>query len=1225
MPAIIARRDAARPGGLRFVRADITFAQARKLADDPEVVAVMPNKAIEVPPVPGPHLTWESLSQGGAALPLATDPIAPATWFAKDVHGASAAWAAGYTGAGVKVAIVDEGIDFGHPDLEGCQARVTDPSSPYFGWPIAFDPPAMAAYAASRQLFMGGYTNTYLTVTGTTAVFRGRTYTLPGTSKSGIYHIGAHPSYWLPFIIGDWGAPAAVLVADESAPGVYDTVYVDINKDYDFRNDKPCRRGDEAAWVDLDGDGLADLSAGMVYFIADGIHPIPASDWLYHLAPPANGTLVAFAGAFGKDENHGTLVASAVAARGKVGTTYSLPQKPPGSGGMVYGMAPGAGIIQVGNVYASYADLYDAIQFAIAGYDGIPGTGDEADIVNMSFSISTEDADGWDFLSRYIAYLNETVAPRTTFVAAIGNGGPGYGTVSSPGGSSSVVTVGAATLYGSTDAFGPIHSADQILYGDIQQWSDRGPSSLGQIKPEVAAVGAWATGDVPIYGSGEYAWGTWGGTSLSAPITCGILALIYDAYRSHHGSFPDHDEARTILMAGARDLCYNALEQGAGMADAARSTGIAAGTGGFVVRPASWAAGTCHAFDPPAFPHVLSPGEAKVKEFTIENTGPAPLRLSVEGRRLLRTGSAAFEIETRNYAEDQYASMSRPDYLVDLSRAVPTDADLLRIRISFPYTSFSLTDPASRWLWPSSLWMVSLFDWTDVDGDGSLWTDTNANGVVNAGELQEEEVNRFMIASPWSDVIELSAKRPMERVHNGLLLGLHHTLKNADISSTRLRVELEFYRQVEWDWLDVRSRPLTAAPGQTVRLPVKLHAPHDATQGIYSGALVVSDDGGEEVRAPISVVVTAHGNWWSPTPPLVHGSDRAGDTYDNGRMFGAFDWSWREESGDWRFYFTNVPPQRPKTTPFILANAHWPDMPADTDILIYRPDKTDYFSTVLPQVFGPYGLALSGSSRRTHTTAGMWPFETATGGASEWVAGRAEPGLNLIQLHNVLDSGKSGAQPFELEAGLAWLDPGELELAPGQTSASVRFTSSIRLPGLSALSFGFAAPQTLTGLAIRQEIPDRPSAAKWTKDLTVTRAGLIEVSTDSTDPIDIDLYLLYDANGDGAFDWTYEVVAVSGTSTAAEHIRYYLPKDGRYRIAVHGYRVPSPSKFNIRILVVDGKDLQVSIPRWPIRGGCPATLGLSFPPAPAGGTGIVFLGPPEAPGVIPVPVNVREH
>ncbi|HEV8594380.1 MAG TPA: hypothetical protein VGR51_02510, partial [Thermoplasmata archaeon] len=56
------------------------------------------------------------------------------------------AWGLGYRGSGARVAVIDQGVDFGHLDLQGTQAVVTDATSPYFGWPIVYDPESLAKY-----------------------------------------------------------------------------------------------------------------------------------------------------------------------------------------------------------------------------------------------------------------------------------------------------------------------------------------------------------------------------------------------------------------------------------------------------------------------------------------------------------------------------------------------------------------------------------------------------------------------------------------------------------------------------------------------------------------------------------------------------------------------------------------------------------------------------------------------------------------------------------------------------------------------------------------------------------------------------------------------------------------------------------------------------------------------------------------------------------------------
>jgi len=64
-------------------------------------------------------------------------------------------------------------------------------------------------------------------------------YHVTGTSKSGIYHIGDHPDL---HHVAFYGQTVKVLLVDEKTPGIYDTVYVDLNNNHDFRDDKPCQR-----------------------------------------------------------------------------------------------------------------------------------------------------------------------------------------------------------------------------------------------------------------------------------------------------------------------------------------------------------------------------------------------------------------------------------------------------------------------------------------------------------------------------------------------------------------------------------------------------------------------------------------------------------------------------------------------------------------------------------------------------------------------------------------------------------------------------------------------------------------------------------------------------------------------------------------------------------------------------------------------------------------------
>ncbi|MEX2314582.1 MAG: hypothetical protein WD628_02625, partial [Thermomicrobiales bacterium] len=272
------------------------------------------------------HLTERMRTGQRNNYPGAPGP-APNGWY--DIlggHDSQLAWDKGYTGEGVKVMVNDSGIDFAHPDLMGTQARVTDPSSPYFGWPLQYDQFSM--YLMARDFILGesniadgfgAYADTSTVVSEGSASYQPvdaeapYDYTLTGTSLSGDYHIGSHPDnglrQWYRLINEiDLADPEAhderpaVLVADEATAGVYDTVYVDLDFDNDFSDEKPMRKGDEiggADWwgaidpatgeFDPEPDGFYDQSAGMLYWIADGVNSVPAADWWWGIGVAGNG------------------------------------------------------------------------------------------------------------------------------------------------------------------------------------------------------------------------------------------------------------------------------------------------------------------------------------------------------------------------------------------------------------------------------------------------------------------------------------------------------------------------------------------------------------------------------------------------------------------------------------------------------------------------------------------------------------------------------------------------------------------------------------------------------------------------------------------------------------------------------------------------------------------------------------------------------------------------
>ncbi len=160
-----------------------------------------------------------------------------------------------------------------------------------------------------------------------------------------------------------------------------------------------------------------------------------------------------------------------------------------------------------------------------------------------------------------------------TVVVAAGNDGPDWQTIGSPGNNPYVITVGALT-----DSWTPEDRRDDY----IPNFSSRGPTPMGHIKPDLLAPGGHMTGLIPpdstlarenpnyLLAGGEF---VSTGSSQSAAVVSGIAALLLSAK-------PDlsNDEIKCLMLTSAepaiaRDgrLAYSPFLQGAGSVNAARA------------------------------------------------------------------------------------------------------------------------------------------------------------------------------------------------------------------------------------------------------------------------------------------------------------------------------------------------------------------------------------------------------------------------------------------------------------------------------------------------------------------------------------------------------------------------------------------------------------------------------------------------------------------------------
>jgi len=1264
------------PLGRQAVIGAIKATNLMKLASLPEVSAIRPLESVVDVPKPvddsigGSRADIQRRKAAFKAALRASGGRQPTGWW--DVgpgHKSSAAWEKGFTGQGVKVMVNDSSTDFAHPDLQGTWAVITDPDSPYYGWPEMFDSWSMFLYVLDANLgttyVAGGLADYADTSTVCTAdapcvyqpigATEPHTYTLTGTSVSGEYHIGSHPDKALADMVnGDWDGidegeeRVAILVVDENEAGVYDTVYVDLNANFDFTDDKPVTRDDPISWADVwdaftvdpetgepgvpGQDGYADISGGLVYFIADGVNPIPASDWLWgDLAPvPENGSLVAFVVQDYTEPagDHGQLTASNVAGQGVI-DGGAPPWKPPGDGTPFTGMVQAAGrdvkLTVNGNFYIS-PFLEDPFLFSALGYDGVPGTEDDIQIISNSWGSSSVHNDGWDEESRLIDAIVRLVNPTLSVLVSTGNGAAAYGTVTSPNGPN-VIGVGASTQYGSTGVFDSITSTEQINWGDVMSWSNRGPGARGDNSVHVTANGAWGAGDLSLneWGDGWTAWDLWGGTSRSAPVAAGNLALVYQAYKEATGAWPDYATARAILMAGADNQHYDTLVQGAGSVNADRATDIAAGLSGVYAIPDNWTVGDYRGVEYPGFANIIHPGESSSKAFTLYNLATTTAEVSLSSDRLVKIGEYSFDFTSKDQSLEE-GSFTKPDYIFWITDQIPEGTDLMEVKVVFPWDEW---DPNYTYE-IQHRWRVHVGDWMDVNGDGNLWEDLNGDGVVQEDEIDPGEYIRFTYGYNSGNALQARVKRPLERYHDGIYISLRHRNRSEDIPVTHMKIQVNFYQHASWDWLTLSDRGVSVPPGGTATFTATVSVPADAPYGVYNGAIVLTQPDGAETVIPVVANVAANSTDFHFGMPV--GAPPADTPYDNNSVFGYFDWAWRAESGDWRFFFTDLPDDLPENT-MLLIDTQWTNPETDIDTLVMGPTE-DCFSNGVgcsgvvrnfpgdPDYYGPYTLdILEGSSANTYLGSGKYRWQTNTGGPREIVAVDAKPGLHLIALHNVLYAGKDTSEPFTGQVGTIRVTPRSIEITTDQDTGSVQVTvqSSLALEALAAEGWGLSLPETFPDQVARQDDPNDPATASYTRTVTVEHAALLEVFTGNSPGNDLDLYV-YDPDGN--------LVGSSTTPTDEEYVAVEFPRDGVWTIAVHGWSVPADTAtFDLTINLVQGFDLTVSdVPSGPFAPDEVITFTLSFDRAMRPGEtwqGLLTLGPAIAPGVVKVPVTIH--
>jgi len=930
--------------------------------------------------------------------------IQPTLEWAREIIGASKVHKLGFEGEGVTVGIVDTGVDYACPEL-GYDALARDEQ----GLPLTIDADQIGFAITNLTVTKDPQTGLLDTYNKTVyiysplfmAILKGRVKYYWNASliesKSGIYHFG-----FIQIIMFGmrytWLFNVPVLVVDSKDPGVYDTVYFDLSSTYyqlalinkmlkekgkkyepfpepnpewfdlSFNDESAVKYGQEIIARDFTDDGLPDFSLGILsgyfYDIWGLVAPLPTGpfnwkaywvDWIgagiYRGLDVKGNYIDVFYDFYG----HGTSCACVVAARGKLNHTL------PNVGTInLKGIAPKAKIAAGQALW--WGDVVTA-QLWLAGYNynypwnwtytGKP----RVDIISNSWGVSVWPV--WPMMGvgfDPICTFEDIIVYSTGVVIchAAGNGGPGYGTMTSPGGAVYVISVGASTEF----EWRPIHGYLGGRHDEVVQWSDRGPNSLGMVKPDVVNIGAFAWAATKVWARGEYSWDLFGGTSEATPMTAGSVALLIQAFKSKYGAKPTPDLVKVILKSTAKDLSYDAFTQGAGRVDVYKAVESVLKGDGILVYTLNTSANVNLELgyslppirDTTLYPGVLIPGSSYTATYTIVGSGKVSLK-PVEfifkdeiKETILFPGNASMVFRT-----------VPKDFLKDI--------DLLEVSLVYDYKYF---DKGVDYI-PDNWFIVNIYDWVK---------DANNNGIPDRNEL----IYVTYVAASLSNTQETYVSIPATKFTGTPVVIIYRYSGGDDVPIT---LELKGYVKAPWKWIKVEPSEINVQGVATFNITINV--PKWAMPGIRVGYVEVESEKSKTL-IPISVPVATY----KPDSNVIvfGGIAEKRKMYDNYGVEGLNDWTWRYESGDWRQYPVVVEPG----VVGIVVEVVYRNPLTSVDLMVINP--IGYITA------GTYALYIGPSGKIPHYTPN--PMERLV---KRVFVPTPQPGVYRIIVHNTILEG----------------------------------------------------------------------------------------------------------------------------------------------------------------------------------------------------------------------------